>query len=352
MNGGADAVCAVRRRAVVLAVVFLVAAWAVQPARAASKLRVTADRVNLRASPGADSEVVTQCARGDVLTATETRGEWVRVAAPASADVWVYEELTENGTVVAPSTQVRSGPGINYTVLCTVPKGTSLTVRGSRVGWLQVAPLDGCYLWVSAQYTEPADKPPAAPPPARPAQEAPKPPPSAPASPSVVEVTPPPPIGPPPVPPSPASRFGVLKLPAPAPRRAAAVRAAPQQPEQPAVEPRQAAQPAAETKPPEQPVAAPAPAQVAAAPAADASQGALVIRSGVLSLAAWVWHRPAKYRLVQEDRNGYAVTVCYVAGSDATLAPLVGARLVIHGRESVVRGVRHPLLVPEHIARE
>ena len=59
-----------------------------------------------------------------------------------------------------------------------------------------------------------------------------------------------------------------------------------------------------------------------------------------------------KYRLVREDQHGYAVTICYVGGDESRLAPLVGERLTVHGREKMIQGVRHPLLVPERIERE
>lgn len=65
---------------------------------AQTPVRVTADHVNLRAKALLTSEVVAQAAYDERLTAYGIGEEWVEVAAPAQADLWVAK--TDRKSVV------------------------------------------------------------------------------------------------------------------------------------------------------------------------------------------------------------------------------------------------------------
>jgi hypothetical protein len=71
---------AVRRLFVILVIVALAASR--DDALALITLRVTADRVNLRARPSLQSEAIAQVGTGDTLQARQIGEEWVEVVPP------------------------------------------------------------------------------------------------------------------------------------------------------------------------------------------------------------------------------------------------------------------------------
>jgi hypothetical protein len=117
-------------------------------------LRVTADRVILRASPHAEGEIVGQVMAGDVLAATELPGtqSWIRVAAPPSVDLWVYAELIRDGRIAVNKVQVRGGPGIQFQRVGELARGDAVTVRGTVGDWARIAPPEGCHLWIHRDF--------------------------------------------------------------------------------------------------------------------------------------------------------------------------------------------------------
>ena len=143
--------------AVWLTVIFLTGSWST----ARIELEVTGDRVNLRAEPRADAEVVSQVSRGDALFTDKLVGNWIEVVPPESSDLWVYGELVKDGVVAVSKLRVRAGRGINYPAVGRLEKGDKLVVRATVDGWLKIAPPDGCSLWVSSSYVRPAKADPA-----------------------------------------------------------------------------------------------------------------------------------------------------------------------------------------------
>lgn len=137
----------------------------------AETVRVVGQRVNLRARADLKAEVVGQVADGELLEARSTREDWVEIAPPESVDLWVHKDFVQGGKVAATELKVRAGPGINYTVVANLPRGAAVTVRGEFTDWLKIAPPPAASLWVSRGYVEPAaaPKPPAAAPEVSPA---------------------------------------------------------------------------------------------------------------------------------------------------------------------------------------
>ena len=130
--------------------------------RAQTPVRVTADNVNLRAKALLTAEVVTQAHYDDHLTAHEIGDEWVEVAAPAAADAWVMKSYVQApaNTIGANRVNVRAGPSINYNILCTLALGDTVEPRGEEVAeWLKIAPPAAARLWISREFVEvlPAD---------------------------------------------------------------------------------------------------------------------------------------------------------------------------------------------------
>ncbi|MBP7829719.1 MAG: SH3 domain-containing protein [Kiritimatiellae bacterium] len=157
----------------------------------AETVRVVGQRVNLRARADLKAEVVGQVADGELLEARSTREDWVEIAPPESVDLWVHKDFVQGGKVAATELKVRAGPGINYTVVANLPRGAAVTVRGEFTDWLKIAPPPAASLWVSRGYVEPAGAPRPAPPPAVPPSAASVEEPAAPSS-----IPPPPPVVP------------------------------------------------------------------------------------------------------------------------------------------------------------
>lgn len=265
-----------------------------------TRVRVTGQRINLRAKPSLQSEVVGQVADGETLNAKSFQDEWVEVAPPETVDLWVHREFVKDNRVTAVRLYVRAGPGINFSVVGTLGRDAAITPRGDFGEWIKVVPPPGSSLWVNRSYVQALDlekvKAAVVPPPAevaKPAEAAP----AAPAQPAAVQ--------------------------APAEEKAAS-----------AQEPAPAAQKSR------------VPPDLDLIPVEG--QGRSVQREGVLRLAGIVIGRPSRFRLVRYDGNRVE-TLCYVRGNNSQLNSFLGQRLLIRGREYWVQGVKQPVLIPEQI---
>lgn len=82
---------------------------------------------------------------------------YVVVDAP-SAQTVVVQEAAATGkllTVDVELLNVRSGPGVNHSVVSRVHLGDKLTVEGTADEWYYVQLSDGSYGWVMSKYTKP-----------------------------------------------------------------------------------------------------------------------------------------------------------------------------------------------------
>jgi len=278
-------------------------------------VRVTGNNVNLRSVAGADGEVVGQVSKGDLLERFGTEGEWTRVKPPEDVALWVYGELLQGGVVAVPKLMVRGGPGINYKAVGHLVDGDRVTVRGEHAGWLSIAPPPGCFLWISSAYVQDAAQ-------GGPAEV-----------PALSEKRP----------------DAVPAVPAAVPRRQPVPAAtgsdnvaATSQTVQRRREAAQSGRTVVEIKPP---IVDPR------ILVSSRDQGRPVEISGLLRPAGRaVWRRPSRYRLVQYDNRGRALTVCYVIADESQLESMTGKHLLISGKEYWVQGVRHPALAAERIA--
>ncbi len=206
--------------------------------------------------------------------------------------MWVHRDFVVDHAISAAKVYIRSGPGINYNGVGMALRGYVVSPRGEFGEWIKIAPPPGCSLWVSRSYVQVLE-----PEKARPAP---------------VE--------------EPARRSEVRRAePAASPLPPAAA---------PVTRPAEAA---AQPTPTGQP-----PSNLQLIPLEG--QGRSVQRDGELRPVGFLIKRPARYRLVSGSD-----TICYVHGNHAQLAGYVNQRLLIRGREYWVRGVRHPVVVPEQI---
>jgi len=118
---------------------------------------IRGDRVNVRAQPSLEAEVLAWMKRGETV---ETQGSakdgFVRIALPSKVAVWVYAPLVDRAShqVKAPEARLRVGPGRNYGELGVLKKGVNLTEIRESDGWLQVEPPAGLSGYVGAQFIE------------------------------------------------------------------------------------------------------------------------------------------------------------------------------------------------------
>ncbi len=258
---------------------------------ATETMRVVGHRVNLRARPEANAEVVGQVSRGDILTPKSQTEAWTEVIMPSELNMWVHKDFLEDDQVVAPRLNARSGPGVNYSVVTILERGTRVTPRTEFSEWLAIEPVGGASVWIASEFVE---KVVVEPTPVVSVPETVATPPAEPAPPPLPEPVPPPP-----------------------PPRAVVER---------------------ELKPP--------PEDISLIPLDG--QGQLVERVGVLRPAGFFFGRPSRYRLT-EMRGNRVETTAYVRGDHGQLHSLLGHQLTITGREYWEQGNRLPIIVPEKI---
>lgn len=272
------------------ALIFFILISTVHAVESETWVRVKADRVNLRARPDANSEVVAQVQTDDRLSVVSIQGDWVEIVPPDTVDVWAYREFIQDGVVTVNRLNIRAGPGINFSIVGSIPQGQLVVVRGQFGEWVKIPPANAT-LWVSREFVEILSPTNASPPPTLE-------PPSLP-SPTVAFE-----------PPSPASSTSDSH---------AVTTITPSVPSDLQLVPLE-------------------------------GQGRSVRREGELKPAPFLFYRPSAFRLVRKE-GVQLVTICYVRGNTAQLNSLLNQQLIIYGREYWVQGVRQPVLLPERIER-
>ena len=276
--------------------------------------RIKSDRVNLRAKPDANGEVVAQATLDERLRVVESNEAWVRVVPPDRVDLWVHRDFVKDGLSVGEKVNVRAGAGINFSVVGQYPRGEQVQVRGQFGEWLKVAPSNSS-LWVSRELVDLLY-------PARVVEPAPAP---------LIDV----PAPAEPLPAGPAEfQAGEPPLgPVNATPEAESIVATP-------------------ALPPVSPIAptgtAEVPRDLKLVPLEG--QGRLVSHEGLLKPAPFMFGRPSKFRMARQVGNQLQ-TICYVRGNSRQLNSLLNERLVVRGREYWVQGVRQPVVVLERIER-
>ena len=118
------------------------------------KVKVTGDRVSLRAKPDVNSEFIDYVMQDAELEWFGSTNGWVVVQAPESLDFWVSGQYVESGVVQPEKLNVRSGPSPNYSVVSVVNRGDVVTVRSEANDWLKIAPPAGSRVWISENFVE------------------------------------------------------------------------------------------------------------------------------------------------------------------------------------------------------
>lgn len=300
---------------------------------AQTPVRVTADNVNLRAKALLTSEVVVQARYDERLSAFEIGEEWVEVAAPAAADLWVTKSFVQApaNTIGANRVNVRAGPGINYNVVCTLALGDVVEPRGEEIqDWLKIAPPASARLWISREYVEilSGDAPAVAA--AEPAES----------TADVVE------------PPAKTDSDEPKKAEkATKKRKSKAKEQAAEAPEVPAMPPADLPTPIVAPSVPEKDIAlreipVPAPADLKLIPLEG--QGRLTEVEGELRAAPLINEAPTRYRVVRWQDNRWQI-LCHVYGEASKFRSLQDKRVALKGRQYWIQGAAAPVLVPDQV---
>jgi SH3-like domain-containing protein len=134
------------------------------PAITGGKGTVLKHNVNVRSRPDKSAEVMAQLKKGDTVDVKERKGEWLRIAAPASAKCYVASKLVQSGSAAGEVINIRCGPGTNFRDIGKLAKGDKLEVVETKGEWTQIKPTAGCAGWVAAELVEVAEPtPPPAP---------------------------------------------------------------------------------------------------------------------------------------------------------------------------------------------
>lgn len=123
---------------------------------------VSRNRVNVRAQPTTNSEVLTQLNEGDKVTVFEEitapnarAGEpavWAKIKLPANTPLWVFSGGLEEHTVKVSRLNLRAGPGENYSILGRLDKGEKVTEIRSIEDWMEIEAPDSLHAYVDASY--------------------------------------------------------------------------------------------------------------------------------------------------------------------------------------------------------
>lgn len=118
----------------------------------AEMVAVDRDRINVRSGPGLNYSILWHADRGYPLQVIGSRQNWYRVRDFEGDVGWVYKLLTGNKAHVVvkkPEINVRSGPGTNYRIVAKAREGVVFRTVGRQKGWVKVRHQNGTAGWVA-----------------------------------------------------------------------------------------------------------------------------------------------------------------------------------------------------------
>ncbi len=113
---------------------------------------ITTTTVNVRRGPGTNYEIVTKIPAGIRVQVVGREGDWLRVESkhgrppgyisarftrPAEGQAGNIPPVSGTYATTA-DVKVRSGPGLSYEVVATIPRDTEVQVVGAEGDWLKV----------------------------------------------------------------------------------------------------------------------------------------------------------------------------------------------------------------------
>lgn len=258
-------------------------------------VQVTGSRVNLRAKPTTSVETVGQVEYGDLLFAKSLGTDWVELVPPESVAIWVSRDFIRDGVVTADTLNLRSGPGVNYSVVGELVRNSTVEVGEEFGEWLRIAPPQQASVWISRDY--------------------------------VKEVTP-----------LASGSAAVVELPA-LPVTDLSMEKA-EDPELLLSD-----EDVAET-PQLSAILRPVPSDMRLIPLQG--QGEAVVVKGHLKKSGFAFRPPSRFRLLGKTESSDHM-VCYVRGNEEQLRELLNSPMAIHGRQYWVHDSKYPVVIPDKI---
>lgn len=128
------------------------------PQEANFKVKVTADELNYREQPDANSKCLGQVKKGEVFTITKTQDGWGFLKSGVGWINLAYTDVIQvanDGTytvrVNVDKLTIRKGPGTSYAAVGSVSKGGVYTIIETKNGWGRLKSGVG---WICLAYTE------------------------------------------------------------------------------------------------------------------------------------------------------------------------------------------------------
>lgn len=124
---------------------------------------VAAPQVNVRGQAGLKGEAIAHLSKGESVTvleqidlakhAADEPAQWVRIAYPTNAGVWVSAKYIDaNGAVASKKLNLRAGPGENYSVVGVLEHGATVSQIETKGSWMKIEPPTNSYAFVAAMY--------------------------------------------------------------------------------------------------------------------------------------------------------------------------------------------------------
>lgn len=129
---------------------------------AAETATISAGTVNVRGRAGFIGEVVTRLSQGDTVTVLEAvtiknpkagePADWLKIALPANTPVWIHTSFVDPATqtINASRLKVRGGPGINFSVLGYLTKGSTVKEIRRQGDWMEIEPTEELFAFIAA----------------------------------------------------------------------------------------------------------------------------------------------------------------------------------------------------------
>ena len=117
----------------------------------AKMVSISKSFVNMRSGPGMDSTIIWRLPKGYPLKVIKSKNEWVKVQDFEGFTGWVHKSLVSNKSysiVKKDGVNVRSGPGTKYRVVGVADYGTVFRVVKRDKGWVKIKLANGSTGWI------------------------------------------------------------------------------------------------------------------------------------------------------------------------------------------------------------
>ncbi len=120
---------------------------------------VTADKVNVRAGPNLNFEVIYQFNKGDLITITQSQYNWYKLKLPSSCILFVNKKFLKKKSdgsyaVKGSNVNIRTGAGLNFNVVGQISKKDKVNVVSTSSEWYGINACENCFGWIYAKYVK------------------------------------------------------------------------------------------------------------------------------------------------------------------------------------------------------